>query len=77
MSEKCRISVNSDKQCQNNKKYDIFHFKYQYSHEPDRYRFIVLLNLENITLDTLFVHLRRLVFKLRTQIRSGRFEQSW
>ena len=32
--------------------------------------FIVLLDLENIGLDTLFVHLRRLVFKLRTRIRS-------
>ena len=48
-------------------------FKYQYSHEPDRYKlyFIVFLDLENIGLDTLFVHLRRLVFKLRTQIRSA------
>ena len=33
--------------------------------------FIVLLDLENIGLDTLFVHLRRLVFELRTQIRSA------
>ena len=33
--------------------------------------FIVFLDLENIGLDTLFVHLRRLVFNLRTQIRSA------
>ena len=48
-------------------------FKYQYKHEPDRYKlyFIVFLDLENIGLDTLFVHLRRLVFKLGTQIRSA------
>ena len=48
-------------------------FKYQYSHEPDRYKlyFIVFLDLENIGLDTLFVHLRRLLFKLGTQIRSA------
>ena len=47
--------------------------KYQYSHKPDRYGlyFIVFLDLENIGLDTLFVHLRRLVFKLRTQTRSA------
>ena len=66
---KCRKSVNSDKQCQNNKKkYNIF----QNSHEPNRYKlyFIVFLDLENMGLDTLFVHLRQLVFKLRTQIRS-------
>ena len=59
---KCRISGNSDKHCQNNKKYNIFQISK--SHEPDRYRlyYIVFLYLENIGLDTLFVHLRRLVF---------------
>ena len=61
MSEKCRKYVNSDEQCQNTKKYNIFKI-YRY-----RLYFMVFLDLEYIGLDTLFVHLRRLVFKLGTQ----------
>ena len=59
--ENLLIAINNVKITKKRKK-----FKYQNSDEPDRYKlyFIVFLDLENIGLDTLFVHLRRLVFKL-------------